>query len=139
MLKKSSINTVNLTDNGYLKQSRLNDGEEGYVLGDTLVYEVVSVLNKYIDGEVFSVKIEDFSKVYDFDTKIIRHISSLGGNVVSVDKSTQEQFYDCTVRAKVTSLLKLVSNSLDCEGLSDESIQNYDLVVTYGKKYYERY
>lgn len=129
---------VDLVKMGYLKKSTVPDGEEGYLIARTLPLEVGTMFTIPLETGILRVGIYDHT---DRSSSTIKNLSEvihiIGGDWTVIEKQSSDT--DCTVRGNNEVVVQRISKVLVCKIEKTELEGNFDVEITVGKAFKERF
>ena len=129
---------INLADTSYLKSVDLESGRE-FVVGSVFPQEIKSlVVDDIFSRNTVKVDINDNSGVYGVSDKLGGVVESVGAKVVSVNKGVAAKT-DCVISGKAKTSVGYLSLLLDCKQQEKMSQSVYDIEITIGEQFAERF
>ena len=129
---------INLGESKFLRKTKLNDGEVGYLLNGP-VSERLSVYfsdNDFADGNL-KVGIVDAAGTPGVGESVGVVIQVLGGKVVSIDRKTTPSETDCFVLGNNAKVVEKVANLFTCKKLKEKSA--FDVEIRVGVEFAKRF
>lgn len=129
---------LDLGETAYLEKMTLSDGEKGYKVSDLQPQSITAIFSEQaLSSDVVRFSIKD-STGKNMAAKVASLIEVLGGKVSLVE--TQSGFDGlCILKAKNEEILEILKKVFECEeNILDEG-QSFDVDLTLGSKFSERY
>ena len=129
---------IQLADTGYLRKSSIPDGEDGYLVARELPPEVGTVFTIPLTSGLLRVGIYDHTDVGGNTIKNLSEVVHiLGGDWAVIEKQSED--IDCIVRGKNELIVKRISDVLVCEIGRGAVEGNFDIEITVGNIFKERF
>jgi len=129
----------NLAETAVLKKVKFIDGEEGYTIAGQVPGAVAA---DFIISEAFSghlrARIVDRSEGGQITERVTRVLQTSGLKVTAISKSDGADIA-CRVFGKERKLVERLSFVFDCEVSSQDSGENFDIVIEVGRKFVEKF
>lgn len=124
---------------GYLKKTRLTDGEEGYIILGTNFQKLYPIFSENeISQEGLRVQIKDATGKRGVAENVGETLEVLGLKIASVARKGREES-DCKYRTSNEELGRRIGFIFSCEKEKGTPEGNFDLEVKLGSKFAERY
>lgn len=129
---------INLGESRFLDKEKLNDGLSGYVISGTMSQRLTAYFSdNELGGNNIKVNITDATGKSGVSEKLGEILQVIGGKVVSIDKRSNSEDYDCIIVGKNSVAVKKISNLFSCKIEKNET--TFDLDIKIGKKFAERF
>lgn len=136
-VKNTKRDEINLAD-GYLKQGRLIDGGEGYVLSGSLPQKILVIFSDPLMADAgVRVAIRDGTGTAAVAGYVGGVLEVLGAKVSSVTKERPTES-DCTIVGKDKRVVEKISRLFQCSTTMD-STGNFDLEISIGSEFAKRF
>lgn len=136
-VKNTKRDEVNLAD-GYLRQSRLIDGGEGYILARSLPQKILVIFSDPLIADAgVRVAIRDGTGTAAVSGVVSEVLEVLGAKVSSVTKEKPTES-DCTIVGKDQRVVEKISKLFQCSTALD-SKGNFDLEIRIGSEFARRF
>lgn len=137
-LPKQNYSELDLGNSGYLAKSKLPDGQDGYLLNRQLPAELSTAFSTFKSSELFRVGIFNAS---DRAGKSVENLSQvihiLGGDWVIVQKEVQD--IDCIIKGNDREVVERIGGILACQITEEKIESNFDIEITVGDKFVNRF
>jgi hypothetical protein len=138
-VKNTKRTDISLVDTGYLKKTRLVDGEEGYILSGELPNSLLIIFSiPEVSKEGLKAHIIDASGRNLLGQDVGETLEVLGIKVASVEKRDPSDF-DCIVKGEESDLVKKVARLFSCRPENGSPNGKFDIEVTLGETFAKRY
>lgn len=129
---------IDLSKTGVLKETRLTDGEEGYVIARDVPINVMAPFAEQIfkDGG-YMIKIVNATGLRSVAENIGITLEAIGSKVVSIKEEAVTDF-DCFISGKDKHFVKKISQIYSCE-VKDNDFEGFDMVIKLGSGFSKRY
>lgn len=134
-IKSIDENIINMAEGGYLKKTKLEDGEDGY----KLLGPMSPRLTVYFSDQKTSdskIKLIDKSGRLGTSEKIGEILEVIGGKVVSIEKENTDENMDCEVGGLNSHYVSIINSLFSCKIISEDK---FDLYFIFGKKFALRF
>jgi len=136
-VKNTKRDEVNLAD-GYLRQGRLIDGGEGYILSGSLPQKILVIFSDPLIADAgVRVAIRDSTGTAAVSEAVGQVLEVLGAKVSSVTRERPSES-DCAVVGKDKRVLEKISTLFQCSTALD-SKGNFDLEISIGSEFAKRF
>lgn len=130
---------INLAESSYLKKTVLTSGEEGYLLGGSFPERLlIYFADSQISAVGATVLISDATSSPDTAEKLGEIIEVLGAKVAAIESEEVKDF-DCDVMGKNPVVVEKVAKLFSCTETKESTRGNFDLEITIGEKFFERF
>jgi hypothetical protein len=127
---------IDLANNQILVKQILSDGMEGYVVKSPMASRLGVYFSEesfFQDGQNLRVYIVDRTGYFGVAQKMGQIIETLGGRVISIDRSRDVIDLGCEVRSKGGTAVNKIKNIFDCKIVREDS--DFDLEITIGRDF----
>jgi hypothetical protein len=136
-VKDSLRETIHLADTSFLDQKPLKDGQTGYVVTSVTPNKVALLFtDEYITKNQVAASIIDATDTPGVAEDVGRVLEAMGAKTAAIQKQDGNDF-DCTVASEDRIIKEKIARLLGCE--IDLTESNFNLVVSLGKQFAERY
>lgn len=130
---------INLVDSGYIYETRLLDGEEGYTHKKVLPSKILSyVSDPAIASGQLRVAISDSSGPSNAAGQITEVVESLGGKVLSIEDEAETQS-DCLIHTTKPDIADKIADLLGCNITNQKPTGNFDIEIVIGNSFVRRF
>jgi len=130
--------TVDLTKTNLLEKGRLADGSSGYVISDAIPTDIKS----YFVGDnknTLNVNIKNEIAGKASAYMVSKVLDALGLNVVSIQDADEDNSLDCVVNGLARDVVIKVSRIFGCDSKFVAASNNFDLEISIGKIFRDRF
>jgi len=138
-VKEFKKTSIDLNNTNYLKREILKGGEEGYKVTNNFPHKLILVISDIrFAKEDIRVLILDNTGSRGFTGQIGEIIEKMSAKVASVDIGDKKEL-DCLVISSDRDLAERVGIVFGCEVRKGETKGNFDIELTLGKQFVDRY
>lgn len=144
-LKTSKSQRINVdpVDYGFIYKTRLLDGDDGYIISDTIPVQISRLFSsEAVFSERARMGIQTYGEFGPTVNKISRVIEVLGTKVVSVESLDEDVDYDCEMeykKDKARQTAQKLSLIFACKLSKNEPAGNIDLLMKFGNQFNKRF
>lgn len=137
-VKNFNKTTIDLSKTSYLRKTKLADGENGFVVTNSLPSQLIPIFSDpEISQKKITVEIIDASGEGGFATEVGETIEIMGAKIAAVTKVPQENF-DCLVWGKDREIVSKIAAIFSCK--RDKKVdENFDIEIKIGKIFAQRF
>ena len=137
-LKNTGRREINLTESVVLKETRLEDGSEGFLLKSEIPDCMKAIFaNPDLNSRVYRVMITDRTGKAGYAEVVNDIITVYGGKIVAINKEAQSKGI-CELKGKDKKFLKVITEMLPCY-FSTDIDSDFDLEIILGEKFVEHF
>ncbi|QQS39521.1 hypothetical protein IPM62_02830 [Candidatus Woesebacteria bacterium] len=137
-IQNTNMSTIDLRNTAYLSKTILPDGEEGYVVADTLPQKVAVIFSQEsISKEGTRIRIIDRTINSNIAEELGETLQVAGGKITSITNESSDNT-DCVVVGSNKFTVDYVADMFDCTK-NYEKTANFDLEITIGEEFAKRF
>jgi hypothetical protein len=132
------VSTIDLAKSQFLHKKVMDDGMPGYEISGPISQRLtVYFSDNYISSINLKVNITDATGSFGVSDKLGSILQVIGGKVVSVDKKTIPEDFDCAVAGTNKEAVRKIAKLFSCK--IEVTKTTFDLDIKVGKEFAKRF
>lgn len=139
-IQRTEEESIDLSKTSYLSKGKLADGEEGYEVRGSLPLSLATLFadSRISEKQTAVSLINKTGKDQKELRDVVDVLGVLGAKVAPVVESEEDKDLSCEVSALNFEVAEKISSIFDCK-LNPKTPEVFDIEITLGKKFYERF